>query len=247
MNTGKNVGLTYNHKLLPFCLPWTVEEASGPKGRAILRSRKFSAFYLLVIWFLPAVFGFASNYDCNSSWQLSFLCDQAVWPGKLVTDTFVFIKSLFTSIWIHNGILHLLFVTIIGFLLIVQSFEMQFGWRRTIIIFFATHIIISFVFVIVFSTGKTYWPTEDFFVFGFERNWMGGSVGFYGILGALAFANKRPWFLALVVVGFESVNHFILGTSIHIGLIHISSFSFGVLLHYLLEILPNSAMSRSAK
>lgn len=200
--------------------PWANPGGQGQSVKEVLLSRKFSFSYLLISWILPASLGFASNGDCHSTWQLNLLCDQAIWLVKIRTEPLLFFHSLITSAWIHNGIEHLLFVSIIGIVIIIQSFESQYGSRLTVFVFFATHILIGVTYALMFNIGLDLWPGNEFFRYGFERNWMGGSVGFFAIIGAFPFLNSRSWFLVFIALSFEIINHFVLGTSIHISMIH---------------------------
>ncbi|MEO9804601.1 MAG: hypothetical protein ABJF04_15200 [Reichenbachiella sp.] len=207
-------------RLLPFVWPWANPSGQGLSVKEVLLSRKFSFAYLLISWMLVMLLGFASNRDCHSTWQLNLLCDQAIWLIKIKTDPIGFIQSLITSAWIHNGIEHLLFVSIIGIVIIIQSFESQYGSRFTVFVFFITHILIGITFAILFNIGISWWPDNEYFQYGFERNWMGGSVGFYAIIGAFSFLRCRGWFLVSILLSFEVINHLVLGTSIHISMIH---------------------------
>ncbi|MEO9964576.1 MAG: hypothetical protein ABJF11_02235 [Reichenbachiella sp.] len=209
--------------------PWSIPGHKKASLKGVLWSRKYSSFYLMISWTLVALFGFASNRDCDTSWQLSLLCDQAIWLIKLKTEPLTFMQSLITSAWIHNGLEHLLFVTFFGVILIVQSFEAHYGTRRTVLIFFASHTLIGITYALIFNIGLTWWPDSTFIGYGFERNWMGGSVGFFALIGAFSVLHQKGWILFITAAAFELINHFVLGTSIHISMIHLLCLLYGIL------------------
>lgn len=198
-------------------------------------SRKFSIFYVVVIWSIVAVFDFASTRNCEETWQLAFACDQAIWMIKIYTKPLEFVMSWFTAPWFHNGLDHILFVTIFGFLLPVQSFEVQFGTKRTVLIFFTSYILISIFHGVLFNFGLQNWPESQFFAFGFERNWMGGSLGFYSIIGALSYCSRKKWFLIFLTGCFEIFNLFVIDIDIHISFIHLTSCLSGFMICWVLK------------
>lgn len=217
-------------RLSPIVWPWVNRYGQKMFLKGVLSSRRFSFSYLLISWTLVALFGFASNRDCHSTWQLNLLCEQAIWLIKIKTEPLIFCQSLITSAWIHNGIEHLLFVSVIGVLIIIQSFESRYGFRLTVFVFFTSHILISLTFTVIFNIGLELWPDLSFFNYGFERNWMGGSVGFFAIIGAFSFYHKKGWVLILMALSFEVVNCLILDTSVHISMIHALCIAYGNLI-----------------
>jgi len=213
---------------VPYQWPWTDLYNRPMPFKKWLWSRKFSLFYLAIIWSIVAILDFASTRRCEETWQLAFQCEQAVWMIKFYTEPWQFFSSLFTTPYFHNGLDHILFVTVFGFMLPVQSFEVQHGSKATAILFVLSYVFVVPFFGFLFNLGLEYWPTEEIILFGFERNWMGGSLGLYGIIGALSFFSRKRWFLLLMVLCFEIfINQMIVHIDIHISLIHLASTSAG--------------------
>lgn len=209
-------------QLVPYQWPWTDEFGRKLSLGQVLWTRKFSIAFLAITWGIVSILGFASTRNCDT-WQLAFACDRAIWMIELKTAPWEFIKSWYTAPFFHNGLDHLLFVTIFGMLMPVQSFEVQYGSKATIYIFLITYTFIGLFNGLFFNWGIAMWPDVEFFQFGFERSWMGGSVGFYGVIGALSFLGKKKWLMILLVICFEMINHFGLGIAIHISFIHMLS------------------------
>ncbi|WP_422360606.1 hypothetical protein [Reichenbachiella sp.] len=206
-------------QLIPFQWFWTDQFGDKMSFLGWLNSRKFSIIYLIVIWSIVSILGFASTWDCDT-WQKIFACDRAIWLGKMLTDPVDYVLSWFTTPFFHNGIDHILFVSIFGIMMPVQSFEVQYGTRPTFIIFFVSYIIIGIFFGSFFNLGLSIWPDSHFFSFAFARNWMGGSVGFYAFFGALSYLSRKQWILPLCVACFEIFNLTVIGIDIHISFIH---------------------------
>lgn len=216
-----------SRQLIPYQWFWT-NTFGEPMGFVEwLKSRPFTLIYLVIVWSIIGALGFASTRNCDGTWQLAFACDRAIWLGKMMTEPVNYVFSWFTTPFFHNGLDHILFVSIFGFLMPVQSFEVQHGPKATTIVFFVSYIVIGIFFGSLFNFGITYWPESEFFQFGFERNWMGGSVGFYALIGALSYTSQKQWFLALLVVAFETLNLTVIGIDIHISFVHAISFSSG--------------------
>ncbi|SMD35406.1 hypothetical protein SAMN04488029_2504 [Reichenbachiella faecimaris] len=215
-------------QLIPYQWFWTNVYGERMGFMDWIKSRPFSILYLIVIWSIIGVLGFASTRHCDT-WQQAFACDQAIWMIKMVTEPVDYIFSWFTAPFFHNGLDHILFVSIFGFMMPVQSFEAQNGYKPTVIIFFISYIFVGVFFGIFFNVGIAYWPNVEFFSFGFERNWMGGSVGFYAVIGALACTSCKQWFLLLMIACFEVINLTVIGIDIHISFIHVMSATSGFL------------------
>lgn len=217
----------YRNNLVPYQWPWKDQFGQHMSFVAWVWSRKFSIVYLMIIWSIVGILDYASTRNCHSTWQLSFQCSQAFWIIEYKTDFWSYFLSFFTTGFFHNGLDHILFVTLFGIAMPVQSFEAQNGSRLTLVIFFITYVMIGFFNGWFIHTGLELWPYEPFFIEGFERNWMGGSVGFYGIIGALSYTSRKKWFLLLMVVAFAAFNRFVLGINPFIPFIHITSAIFG--------------------
>ncbi|WP_422360607.1 hypothetical protein [Reichenbachiella sp.] len=223
-----------NEQLIPYQWFWTNVYGERMGFLEWVKSRPFTIFYLFVVFFLFGFLGEANTRHCDT-WQEVFACDRAIWMIKMVTEPFNYVLSWFTAPFFHNGIDHILFVAIFGFLMPVQSFEVQNGTKFTVIIFFLAYVTVGVFFGVFFNVGIYYWPDVDFFSSGFERNWMGGSVGFYAIIGALIYLAKKPWVLLISLVSFEILNLVVIGISVHISFIHIVSCMSGMLTSRLLR------------
>jgi len=217
----------YRNNLVSYQWPWTDVHGRRMSFKAWFWSRKFSILYLVVIWGIVAILGFGSTRNCHSTWQLAFQCEQAIWMIEYKTAFGSFVQSFFTTPFFHNGIDHILFVMLFGIVMPVQSFEVQQGTKLTFGIFMLTYAMIGLFNGWLINFGNLHWPDVPFFVDGFERNWMGGSVGFYGIIGALSYTSRKKWVLMVLVLVFESFNRFVLGINPFIPFIHITSATFG--------------------
>lgn len=218
-----------NQQLIPYQWFWTNVYGERMGFAEWAKSRPFTILYLIIVWSIIGALGFASTRNCEDTWQLAFACDRAIWMIKMVSEPLNYIMSWFTAPFFHNGLDHVLFVSIFGFLMPVQSFEVQNGTKSTLIIFFVSYIFVGVFFGIFFNVGLAYWPNVEFFSFGFERNWMGGSVGFYALIGALAFTSRKQWFLLLLIGCFEVINLTVIGIDVHISFIHVMSATSGFL------------------
>lgn len=196
---------------------------------AWLKSRPFSIFYLSSIWALVAMLDFGSTRNCTGTWQLAFICDQAIWIDTMISDPMSFFLSLFTAPWFHNGIDHILLVTIAGFLIIVPSFEVHYGPVATAILFFFLVVITTTFIGGCFNLANIWWPENEFVSFVYGRNWMGGSAGFYGIYGALLQKSKKPLTGLLIVACWETFSNQVFGISSQINLMHMTAATFGFL------------------
>ncbi|MEO9966149.1 MAG: rhomboid family intramembrane serine protease [Reichenbachiella sp.] len=238
MNNTESAPAQKNHtskQLIPYQWFWTDVYGQRMGFSDWLKSRPFTLVYLVIAWAIVSALGFASTRNCDETWQLAFACDQAIWMIKMMTEPVSYVLSWFTAPFFHNGLDHILFVTIFGFLLPVQSFEVQHGPKATAIIFFVSYIVVGIFFGSLFNWGIAYWPESEFFQFGFVRNWMGGSVGFYALIGALAYTSQKQWFLLLLVATFEVINLTIIGIDIHISFIHVISLSSGFITCFVLK------------
>ncbi|MEP2025152.1 MAG: rhomboid family intramembrane serine protease [Reichenbachiella sp.] len=214
-------------QLIPFQWFWTDEFGEKMGFREWFKSRKFTISYLITIWTIVSVLDFASTLDCTSTWQLAFACDHAIWMGKMITDPLNYVLSWFTAPFFHNSIDHILFVTVIGMMMPVQSFEVQYGSKATAIVFIVSYIWIGVFCGIFFNLGVEIWPEMDFMSFTFKRNWMGGSVGFYGLIGALVYCSRKPWILFSITFCFELLNLFVIKIDPQITFAHANGLFIG--------------------
>ena len=222
----------FSKKWVPYMLPW-----SHPEGKkyesfgAWLKSRKFSVFYLVAIWVIIATLGFAQRRNCDTGpWQVVLQCDWTMWMIEFKTNFWHYLGTSFTTAWLHNDFVHILFVTIFGFFFPVQSFEAQYGTKPTVFIFFFSYLLIAIFNGALFNLSIEQWPDVKLITHGFSRGWMGGSVGIFALMGGLSFFSGKRWFLYSLVFVFETFNHFVLGNNVYISFIHITSASFGYII-----------------
>lgn len=222
--------------------PWKHPSGSSYSTfRGWLKSRKFSVFYVATIWVVLALLGFAAKRNCETGpWQIVLQCNWSMWMAEYKTNFWHFMATSFTAPWFHNDIVHILFVTIFGFLFPVQSFEAQHGTRATVSIYFLSYVFIVLFNGWLFNTLVTLWPEERLFSHAFTRGWMGGSVGIFAIIGALSFFSSKKWFMYSLVFAFELFNYFVIGNNIYISFIHITSTSFGWVYCWIWKRLPKS-------
>lgn len=219
-------GTTTRDRLIPYQLPWTDIYGQNMPFKQWLWSRKFSILYIVIIWTIVGILGFASTRpnNCDKTWQLAFQCEQAIWMIQFYQDPWAFAKSLFTAPYFHNGLDHILFVTVFGFMMPVQSFEVQHGSKATVILFVVSYLLIGTFWGAIWNYGVTVYPENEILKSGFDRSWLGGSLGFYALIGSLSFFSRKKWFLLLMVLCFEYfINHHVIGIAFHISLIHVSS------------------------
>ncbi len=239
----------YLNRLVPYMWPWS--HPFGDKYQGLVQwfySRKFSVSYLIIIWVILAILGFAPRRNCDAGpWEIVFQCNWTMWMIEYKTNFWHFMGTSLTTAWFHNDFVHILFVTIFGFMFPVQSFEAQHGTRGTAFIFFFTYILIGLFNGSLFNFLIEYFPDVHFVAHGFSRAWMGGSVGIFALIGGLSYFSKRKWFLYSLVFGFELFNHFVLGNNIYISFIHITSSSFGWIQCWIWEGLRNSGWSVFSK
>lgn len=215
------------YPLIPVVWPWKDGHYQPLTLIEWIKSRKFSLLYLAAIWGSIAILGYGSTLHCVETWQLAFICDQAIWMREMITDPLQFTLSLITAPFFHNGFDHIMLVTVVGFVIIVQSFEAIYGSKSAFIMFFTLVAVTGIVAGLCFNLALMVWPEEEFVTFAFSRNWMGGSGGFYGVFGALAQRSRKPWVGLAFVTAFEVLTHSAFGISLQINLMHFFAFIFG--------------------
>jgi len=210
-------------RVFPFVWPWRGKDNQPLRFDQLLKKKSFSIFYLIVIWTIIGLLGFASTRNCEGSWQLAIQCDFAFWVKNLREDPIIFVRNLFTTLFLHNGWDHILFVSLVGILMIVQSYEAIYGSKKTFFIFLSAYLTVAPFFGFFYTYGLDFFPDSRFMQFAFERNWMGGSIGMFQVYGALARESKKPWIMLMIPFLFEIFNLQVLGIDLHISLMHIMS------------------------
>jgi hypothetical protein len=212
--------------LFPFLWPWKGKDNVNLTFLEILKSRKFTFFYLTIIWSLIAILDFGSTRDCGPTWQLAFICEQSVWLSKMFQTPFLFMLSSFTATLFHNGLDHILFVTIMVFL-VMQNFEARNGTLATIFIFFSAMLFVAILMGFVINWGYSNWPDIEFYSLGIKRSWMGGSAGAFGVFGALSHNSRKPWGIFIIIGIFETLNLIFYGINFQISVGHYLSLVYG--------------------
>ncbi|WP_424962684.1 hypothetical protein [Ekhidna sp.] len=211
-----------NKRLFPFVWPWKGANNENVSLSKLVRLKPFTIFYLITIWLIVVVLGFASTRarDCGVSWEMSIYCEYAFWVKDLTEKPIhLVLRNLITTSFLHNGLDHILFVSVIGFLLIVQSHEAIFGWKRTALIFFSSYLTVAPFWAGFYTVGTEIYPGNEFMLFAFKRNWMGGSIGMFQVYGALIPQSRKPLVLLAIPIAFEIFN-LVLGIDLHISLMH---------------------------
>ena len=86
------------------------------------------------------------------------------------------------------------------------------------------------MFIFFFVLNVVYSDESNTFSNMLERNWMGASSGFMGIIGSMSHLSKFKFLLPGGVILFESWNYFINEISLTISVTHIISCLFGYFL-----------------
>ena len=210
----------------PMMRPW--EDGRGQTISLVewAKSRRFSSTYLLVIGFLYAILGYGSS-SCASHSE-AIICDFALWPYQLIEAPHLYLISLFTSIWFHNSTDHF-FLIIVVIVLFLQTAEVRIGTRKAMLAFFCTQFLVAILMSIYLYSGTQYYPEDPWYAHGYSgRNYMGGSVGLFGVVGVLFAQIDKPVAGALFYSGFEYWNAFIYqGASLYVVTGHAIAFALG--------------------
>ena len=182
--------------------------------------------YVVIITAVFLKLGFGSTRFCETAAE-QFICANAIWPANLTTDPIQFVLSFLTAPWFHNGLTHFVLI-FVCLLIICQTAEARIGTRRTMLMFFFGQLAIGTVISIILNVGlansELYW-FED----GMTRNWMGGSVGLYFVMGALFAQIQNPRTAVSIYLVVDMLNLFVLqGAGSHTVLAHILAVLAGV-------------------
>jgi hypothetical protein len=120
----------------------------------------------------------------------------------LVTNVPKTVLNFGTAIWINSHPVQLAYVLVLLALFAIP-FEVREGTKRTAFVFWGTSIAASIVagalLHVLFAVGVDVWWAED----ARRRLWAGGSVGAFGVMGALAARARSPWLLLVLFVVWE--------------------------------------------
>ena len=220
----------YPRPLIPILFPWKDRMKNRLSLKKIIYTHPFTTFYIVLIWVLFAILGFGSTWTCNSDWQRRIICDSAIYANEIYTSPWQFVRSWFTAPWFMNGWDHIAYCTG-GFLIFVQSYEKLAGTTKSLIVFFSSIAVVSSICAILIIGGYYFDPSNEIFITGMGRNWMGGSVGFFAIIGALLHEGKSPWLLLVPVILFEIWNGQT-NISLHTSTSHMLALLYGFMLGF---------------
>ena len=206
--------------------PWSDGKGNRMHWRDVLNSRRFSVTYLLIIALLFALFGLGSR-TCPIPSD-AVICDFVMRPYNLFEAPHVFVFTLFSSFWFHNNPDHIL-LTAALIVVFLQTAEVRIGAKRTVIAVFGIHALVVVIMTLYLYVGDYLNPGTDWYEFGLRgRNYMGGSVGLFGVSGVLFSQIKRPIAGALFYFGFEFWNAYIYeGAALYVSMGHVTAFTLG--------------------
>ena len=210
----------------PMIWPWSDGKGNRMHWRDVLNSRSFSVIYLLIIALLFALFGLGSR-TCPIPSD-AVICDFVMRPYNLFEAPHVFVFTLFSSFWFHNNPDHIL-LTAALIVVFLQTAEIRIGTKRAMIAVFGIHALVVVIMTLYLYAGDYLNPGTDWYEFGLRgRNYMGGSVGLFGVSGVLFSQIKRPIAGALFYFGFEFWNAYIYeGAALYVSMGHVTAFTLG--------------------
>ena len=213
----------------PMIWPWNDGKGNRMHWRDVLKSRRFSVSYLVIIALLFALFGLGSRHCPISSDAI--ICNFVMRPYNLFEAPHIFVFTLFTSFWFHNSPDHIL-LTAALILVVLQTAEIRIGAKRAMIAVFSVHALVVVIMTLYLYVGDYLNPDVDWYEFGLRgRNYMGGSIGLFGVGGVLFSQIKRPVVGALFYFGFEFWNAYIYeGAALYVSMGHVAAFAFGFML-----------------
>lgn len=189
------------HRLAPY-LPWT--DATGRRWRGWSRMplmAPFAFIYMAVSWvlFVPAAEQRNGKYWIDEEAVGHLLYH----VPDLSQDFPKAMRSLLTAPWLNHDSLQLVYVTAL-LLMFGVVFEIREGTLRTVMVFFGTTFFSAVAGgAILHGIYPELWDTlalEN----AWQRSWSGGSVGCFGLMGALAGHARRPILLLSIFVLWEA-------------------------------------------
>ena len=229
----------------PMIWPWNDGKGNRMHWRDVLKSRRFSVSYLVIIALLFALFGLGSRHCPISSDAI--ICNFVMRPYNLFEAPHIFVFTLFTSFWFHNSPDHIL-LTAALILVVLQTAEIRIGAKRAMIAVFSVHALVVVIMTLYLYVGDYLNPDVDWYEFGLRgRNYMGGSIGLFGVGGVLFSQIKRPVVGALFYFNFEFWNAYIYeGAALYVSMGQVAAFAFGFMLgRYWLH--PDGKQSKTAE
>ena len=209
--------------------PWNDGKGNRMHWRDVLKSRRFSVSYLVIIALLFALFGLGSRHCPISSDAV--ICNFVMRPYNLFEAPHIFVFTLFTSFWFHNSPDHIL-LTAALILVVLQTAEIRIGAKRAMIAVFSVHALVVVIMTLYLYVCDYFNRDVDWYEFGLRgRNYMGGSIGLFGVGGVLFSQIKRPVVGALFYFGFEFWNAYLYeGAALYVSMGHVAAFAFGFML-----------------
>ena len=214
--------------VFPWSWPWCDINGKRLRPYQIFLSRKFSFNYLIIIWIIWIFVGNGPEKTCDYTNDM-ISCIGGLWPTGLFDAPLHFFTSLVIAPIFHNSNEHIIFVSV-GLMIFVQSFELRQGLLQTYFLFMLFTSITAITMAVIMNTLEIFLPGSQLLASGLSRNWMGGSAGFYGIIGASAHQTKNKWVVPSIAIGFESWNHFLHGISIFTSSAHMISLISGFII-----------------
>ena len=207
-------------------LPWKNGQGQNLPFIEIIKSRPFSITYLSTVILLYAMLGYGSR-DCFTPSE-AIICEFALWPYELIEAPHLYVLSLFTSIWFHNDPNHFLLILVV-IVLFFQTAEIRIGTRKALVALFGIQFSVAILVTLYLYAGTQLYPNDAWYLHGYSgRNYMGGSVGLFGVVGEMFSQIDKPVAGALFYTGFEYWNGFIYhGASLYVIIGHFIAFTLG--------------------
>lgn len=171
--------------------PWGDRSGQAvPGGARRFLSAPFLSLYLAVSWalFLP----FARPVDGF------FAIDEDRWRPflyyipDLLESPLRALRSLVTAPFLNHDSVQVIYVTVL-LALFGLVFEAKEGTWRTLLVFFGTTFVGALVASLLLHLIYPGVSDDRFFQRAWDRTWSGGSVGAFGLMGALAARAPVPW------------------------------------------------------
>ena len=215
--------------LLGFVAPWKNPQGDVLRPLEVIKTRKFTITYLLIIWAYVILIDEAPEGDIF--YNLRIISEQfaRMDSNELTSNPLVFLLSLLLAPFAHWDTVHAIYVSA-GIMFFLQSFEAHNNWKKAAIIFIGTSALTSLIMAIFYNVGFAINPDVELFSRVMSRSFRGGSIGMFGALGALAYHARKPHVLLLLVLLFEAWNYTSYGTDAAISIGHASSTLIGLVI-----------------
>ncbi|HYH10916.1 MAG TPA: rhomboid family intramembrane serine protease [Thermomicrobiales bacterium] len=190
-------------RLKPY-VPWT--DGSGRRWRGWLplpAMIPFTLVYIVAAWvlFVPE----AELKDDGLYWiDDDAIADLVFQIPDLTENPPAAARSLITGLWFNHDSLQLIYVTAL-LLTFGALFELREGTFRTVLVFAGTSALAAVISGALLHLVYPHPWDERWMTVAWNRNWMGGSAGCFGVLGATAARAQRPVPLLAFFVAWECV------------------------------------------